>query len=457
MSGKVETLKYLSGFGNDQATEALPDALPKGQNSPQVCPYGLYAEQLSGTAFTAPRETNKRTWFYRIRPSVVHQPFKIKESKKLDYDFNSRDPNPNQLRWHPFPLPAAAGTDWVSGLHTLCGAGDPKTRTGLAIHIYLCNTSMKDAALYNADGDFLIVPQQGNLSLTTEFGRLAVGVGEIAVVQQGMRFSVAVSGPSRGYVLEVYDNHFVLPNLGPIGANGLANPRDFLAPVAWFEDREVKDFKIITKYQNRLFEANQGHSCFDVVAWHGNYTPYKYDLNKFMVINSTSFDHCDPSIFTVLTCPSTKPGVAIADFVIFPPRWAVQEHTFRPPYYHRNCMTEFMGVLYGSYEAKEEGFRPGGATLHSMMTPHGPDAICFDAASTAPLTPIRVADGTQSFMFETSLGLGLTEYGEETCCSLDKDYYKCWEPLKKNFDPNWKPAKEEETAAKKLDQLSIKK
>ncbi|XP_018023257.1 homogentisate 1,2-dioxygenase [Hyalella azteca] len=438
-------LKYLSGFGSELATEALEGALPEGQNSPQVCPYGLYAEQLSGTAFTAPREANKRAWLYRIRPSVVHKPFVASSSKhNLDYDFDSRHPNPNQLRWKPFSLPSAR-TTWVEGLHTVCGAGDPKSRHGVAIHVYLCNTSMVDSAFCNADGDLLIVPQQGTLHLTTEFGLLKVGVGEIVVVQQGMRFAVEVSGAARGYVLEVYDAHFVLPNLGPIGANGLANPRDFLAPVAAYEDRDVP-FTIIQKYQNHLFEARQDHSCFDVVAWHGNYYPYKYDLNRFMVVNATAFDHCDPSIFTVLTCPSLKPGVAIADFVIFPPRWAVQEHTFRPPYYHRNTMTEFMGLLYGNYEAKETGFLPGGATLHSMMTPHGPDAQCFNAASTEALVPKRVADGTQSFMFETSLGLGLTEWGEKTCCAIDDEYFKCWQPLAKNFDPNNKPV--QKTAVK---------
>ncbi|XP_037785380.1 homogentisate 1,2-dioxygenase-like [Penaeus monodon] len=437
-----EELKYLSGFGSEFATEALPGALPEGQNNPQVCPYGLYAEQLSGTAFTAPRETNRRAWFYRIRPSVVHKPFAPIKHKYLDCSFDKRHPNPNQLRWNPFDFPAEP-TDFVEGLRTVCGAGDPTVRHGCIIHIYACNKSMGDSAFQNSDGDFLIVPQQGVLDITTEYGRLRVSPNEICVVQSGMRFNVAVQGPTRGYILEVYDGHFILPNLGPIGANGLANPRDFLTPVAWYEDREVADYRIITKYQGHLFEALQGHSPFDVVAWHGNYVPYKYNLKNFMVINATAFDHADPSIFTVLTCPSTKPGVAIADFVIFPPRWAVQEHTFRPPYYHRNCMSEFMGLIFGNYEAKEEGFRPGGASLHSMMIPHGPDVQCFEGASKGELTPVRVADGTQSFMFETSLGLALTEWGEDTCRKVDASYFECWQGLKKNFDPNWKPEKKE--------------
>lgn len=436
---KTEDYKYLSGFGSEFATEALPGALPEGQNTPQVCPYGLYAEQLSGTAFTAPRETNKRTWFYRIRPSVTHRPFAPIKHAYLESDFRKRHPNPNQLRWKPFDIPKEE-TDFVAGLRTVCGAGDPLSRNGCAIYVYVCNAPMRNSAIYNSDGDFLIVPQQGTLEVTTEFGRMRVAPNEICVVQQGMKFSVGVSGPSRGYILEVYNGHFVLPNLGPIGANGLASPRDFLTPVAWYEDRDVPEYRVISKYQGHLFESIQGHSPFDVVAWHGNYVPYKYNLKNFMVINATAFDHADPSIFTVLTCPSTKPGTAIADFVIFPPRWAVQEHTFRPPYYHRNCMSEFMGLIFGNYEAKEDGFLPGGASLHSMMTPHGPDAQCFETASKGELKPVRVADGTQSFMFETCLGLGLTDWGEEKCCKVDADYYKCWQGLKKNFDPNWKPA-----------------
>lgn len=299
------------------------------------------------------------------------------------------------MRWNPFDLPKSnENTDFVEGLNTVCGAGDPKTKVGLAIHIYTCNASMKDRAMYNADGDLLIVPQKGTLIILTEFGKMQVKPNEIAIIQQGMRFSIHVSEPSRGYILEVFGQHFIIPDLGPIGANGLANPRDFLTPVAWYEDRETR-FEIISKYQGKLFACQQDHSPFDVVAWHGNYVPYKYDLDKFMVINSVSFDHCDPSIFTVLSCQSEKKGTAIADFVIFPPRWSVQEHTFRPPYYHRNCMSEFMGLILGQYEAKRGGFVPGGATLHSIMTPHGPDFKCFEDASSEALKPTRVAEGTQ--------------------------------------------------------------
>ncbi|OXU17585.1 hypothetical protein TSAR_014480 [Trichomalopsis sarcophagae] len=439
-----DELKYLTGFGNEFSSEdeRCPGALPVGQNSPQKCPYGLYAEQLSGTAFTAPRLENKRTWFYRIRPSVNHEVFEPMNdvAVHLTHEWDKIPPNPNQLRWKPFDVPTRQGpeVDFIEGLHTVCGAGDARTRAGIAVHVYLCNASMKDKAFYNSDGDFLIVPQLGALYITTEFGKMRVEPNEICVIQRGMRFSVSVFGPSRGYILEVFDNHFELPNLGPIGANGLANPRDFQTPVAWYEDKDTA-YKIVNKYQGKLFVANQDHSPFDVVAWHGNYVPYKYNLDRFMVINSVSFDHCDPSIFTVLTCPSAKPGTAIADFVVFPPRWSVQEHTFRPPYYHRNCMSEFMGLIKGRYEAKEEGFQPGGGSLHSMMTPHGPDTNCFEGASNAELGAERIADGTQAFMFETYYGLAVTEWATRLSGKLDADYYKCWQGLRKHFDPSQKP------------------
>jgi homogentisate 1,2-dioxygenase len=341
---QVDDLKYMPGFGSEFSSEALPNALPVRGNTPQVCPYGLYAEQLSGTAFTAPRVHNRRSWLYRILPSAKHKPFEKYPMRNFNGDWNSRYPNPNQLKWDTFDIPEEA-TDFVDGLSTICGAGDPATRNGVAVHMYTCNKSMKDRAMYNADGDFLIVVQQGTLLVTTEFGHMSVGKEEICVVQSGMRFSVHVEGPSRGYILEVFDGHFTIPDLGPIGANGLANPRDFKHPVAAYDKDYMRPngFEIIGKYQGKLFTAQQDHTPFDVVAWHGNYAPYKYNLKDYSVVNSVSFDHLDPSIFTVLTCQSNKPGVAIADFVIFPPRWVVQDGTFRPPYYHRNCMSEFMG------------------------------------------------------------------------------------------------------------------
>lgn len=216
-------LQYLSGFGSEFKSEHpdYPNSLPDGQNNPQKCAYGLYAEQLSGTAFTAPRNENARTWFYRILPSVMHKPFEPDAYAGATFfssNWNEVPPNPAQLRWNPFEIPSASSKiDFVDGLSTVCGAGDARTRHGLAIHIYACNTSMNNRAFYNSDGDFLIVPQQGALDITTEFGKLFVEPNEICVIQQGMKFSVNVSGATRGYILEVFDSHFKLPDLGPIG------------------------------------------------------------------------------------------------------------------------------------------------------------------------------------------------------------------------------------------------
>lgn len=426
---------YMPGFGNQFTSEAVPGALPAGQNTPQKCPYDLYAEQLSGTAFTVPRANNQRSWLYRIRPSVAHIPFKKIDNGGLDT--KSEVVDPNQLRWRPFEIPTES-TDFVQGLRTIAHAGHPTVKHGIAVHIYTANTSMKDKAFYNSDGDFLLVPQQGALDIQTEFGFLFVPPGQIAVIPRGICFSIALTEASRGYILEVFGAHFKIPDLGPIGANGLANPRDFLHPVAAYDDKE-RDFSKITKYQGQLFEAKQNFSPFNVVAWHGNYVPYKYDLALFNTINSVSYDHIDPSIFTVLTAPTTDPGTAAADFVIFPPRWAVAEHTFRPPYFHRNCMSEFMGLIFGMYEAKKEGFVPGGASLHSCMTPHGPDTDTFGKASNAELKPQRVADGTLAFMFESSLLLRVTEWAHSH--NIDDKYYECWQGLKSNFSYN-KPAEE---------------
>ncbi|KAJ1718524.1 hypothetical protein LPJ53_006475, partial [Coemansia erecta] len=368
--------EYQSGFGNHFSSSALPNALPVGQNTPQVCPYGLYAEQLSGTAFTVGRSGNQRSWLYRIRPSVMHRPFTRYQENPFvvgTFDGQTSTVTPTQIRWLPFDIPENS-VDFVDGLRTLGGAGDPAVKNGLAVHIYTASRSMDRRAFCSSDGDILLVPQQGRLDITTEFGKLMVAPNEIAVIQRGMRFAVSVpDGPSRGYMLEVYDGHFELPDLGPIGANGLANPRDFQTPTAQYVN-QTEEWTIVNKFQGCLFAATQDHSPFDVVAWHGNYAPYKYNLSYFNVVGSVSFDHIDPSVFTVLTCKSAHPGTAIADFVIFPPRFEVQMGTFRPPYFHRNCMSEFMGLIHGSYEAKRGKFLPGGASLHSTMTPHGPDA-----------------------------------------------------------------------------------
>ncbi|UCE31100.1 MAG: homogentisate 1,2-dioxygenase [Burkholderiales bacterium] len=433
-AGTSDGPAYQSGFGNEFATEALPGALPVGQNSPQRAPYGLYAEQISGTAFTAPRAANRRTWCYRIRPGAVHEPFYRIDNGRVASTFDAPATPPNQLRWNPLPIPERP-TDFVDGLVTMAGQGDPAAMSGCGIHMYLANLSMRDRFFYNADGEMLLVPQQGRLRLATEMGRLEVAPLEIAVVPRGVRFRVELpDGASRGYVCENYGALFRLPDLGPLGSNGLANPRDFLAPVAAYEDREG-DFELTAKFLGNLWSARIGHSPLDVVAWHGNYTPYKYDLRRFNTIGSISFDHPDPSIFLVLQAPSDTPGVDTIDFVIFPPRILAMEHTFRPPWYHRNVASEFMGLIHGVYDAKAEGFVPGGASLHNCFTGHGPDAETYARAVQADTSKPQYIRDTMAFMFETRLPIRPTRFALEAS-ELQADYARCWQGLAKHFDPD---------------------
>lgn len=417
-------LKYQSGFGNEFCTEAAPGSLPRGQNSPQHAPLGLYTEQLSGTAFTAPRALNRRTWTYRIRPSVTHKPFREAERRSIrSGPFDEVAAPPNQLRWNPLPIPSA-DTDFVDGIVTMGGNGDAATQSGLGIHIYAANQSMRDRFFYSADGEMLIVPQQGVLVLRTELGVMRITPGEIGVIPRGIKFQAELpDGPSRGYICENYGAAFRLPELGPIGANGLANSRDFRAPVAAFEDTEGA-FRITAKFLGNIWDAEIDHSPLDVVAWHGNYTPYKYDLANFNCINSVSFDHPDPSIYTVLTAEA-------CDFAIFPPRWLVAEHTFRPPWFHRNVMNEFMGLIFGQYDAKAEGFVPGGASLHNCMSGHGPDAETYERAIAAELKP-QYLSNTLACMFETRHVVRPTKFALESAI-LQHEYYESWQGLKKHF------------------------
>jgi homogentisate 1,2-dioxygenase len=431
---------YMSGFGNEFSTEALRGALPKGRNSPQRVSYGLYAEQLSGTAFTAPRHANRRSWLYRIRPAVLHRPFELLKETRFHNRFDETPATPNQLRWQPFPLPESS-TDFVDGLFTMAGNGSPEIQAGCGVHQYFANESMEGRFFYDADGELLIVPQLGRLRLVTELGVLEVEPQEVAVVPRGVRFRVELlDGEARGYMAENFGAVLRLPDLGPIGANGLANPRDFLTPVAAYEDVEG-EFELIGKFQGRLWSAPIGHSPIDVIAWHGNYAPYKYDLRFFNTIGSISYDHPDPSIFTVLTSPSDTPGIANIDFVIFPPRWLVMEDTFRPPWYHRNVMSEFMGLIHGEYDAKaadeEGGFVPGGASLHNCMSGHGPDASSYEKAIQADTSKPQKVTDTMAFMFETRLTYHPTKQAMEAS-QLDRNYFKCWQDLEKHFDPDRK-------------------
>ena len=427
------TLTYQSGFGNQFSTEAIPGALPPGRNSPQRAAHGLYAELMSGSAFTAPRVYNFRSWLYRQQPSVVAGRFApLAHSYLKTGAAEGVATPPDPLRWHPVPIPATETEplDFVDGLRTMVVNGDAEAQTGMAAHLYLVNRSMQDKAFVNADGELLIVPQQGELLITTELGVLAIKPGEIALIPRGLLFKVAVDGLSRGYVCENYGAHFRLPELGPIGSNGLAAPRDFLAPVAAYEDHG-RPYEIVKKFGGQLWTARQPRTPFDVVAWHGNLAPVKYDTKNFMTIGSISFDHPDPSIFTVLTSPTDTTGTANCDFVIFPPRWMVAEDTFRPPWYHRNLMSEFMGLVYGQYDAKPEGFKPGGMSLHNCMVPHGPDGEAFEEASNAALAPHKL-DHTLAFMFESRWCFKPTEFAMNGG-ALDAAYADCWATLQKHF------------------------
>ena len=431
-TANASALRYQSGFGNEYASEAVAGALPQGRNSPQRAPLNLYPELISGTAFTAPRHENRRSWMYRRQPSVVsgrYQPY----AQALWTTGGDRAIAlaPEPMRWHPIPF--AGDADFVDGMATLAANGDADAHSGIGSLVYLANRSMDRRAFVNADGEMLLVPQQGRLVITTELGVLEVAPGEIALLPRGLLFKVALpDGPSRGYVCENYGAQFRLPELGPIGSNGLANARDFLAPVAAFED-QAGPYEIVKKFGGRFWTAPMQQSPFNVVAWHGNLAPVKYDTQNFMTIGSISFDHPDPSIFTVLTSPSDTPGTANCDFVIFPPRWLVMENTFRPPWYHRNLMSEFMGLVYGEYDAKPGGFKPGGASLHNAMVPHGPDEEAFEKASSTDLKPQKL-DHTLAFMFESRFRFIPTAFALQSA-ALDQDYTDCWAGLKDHFKP----------------------
>jgi homogentisate 1,2-dioxygenase len=414
-------LHYLTGFGDHFETEAIPGALPKGRNSPQRPAFGLYTEQLSGSAFTAPRHENRRSWLYRMRPTADHRPYRLYEGASLLASGLVDEPvAPNRLRWNP-PSDLPADADFVDGMVTMMANRDPAELSGVAIHLFRATKSMADRLFVNADGELLIIPQSGPLRLFTEMGRLDLAPGWIGLIPRGVRFRVEVEGEARGYVAENHGAMFRLPDLGPIGSNGLANARDFETPVAAYEDVD-RPWEVIQKYQGALWTTTLDHSPLDVVAWHGNLAPCRYELMRFNAIGTVSFDHPDPSIFTVLTSPSETPGRANADFVIFPPRWMVGEDTFRPPWFHRNVMSEAMGLIHGDYDAKAEGFRPGGLSLHNMMSGHGPDVESWRKASDAELKPVKV-EGTMAFMIESCWPYRPTRY------ALDRaqpDYDQAW-------------------------------
>jgi homogentisate 1,2-dioxygenase len=429
------SIAYMTGFENSFATEAVAGALPVMRNSPQRAPRGLYAEQLSGSAFTAPRSSNKRTWFYRIRPSVKHGRGFKEVDRGLIRTAPCRDESDlpiAQMRWHPVAIPTEP-CNFLSGLRTICTAGDVYMQAGMASHVYVANRSMGDDYFYNADGELLLVPQENSIAVFTECGLIEAGPGDIVIVPKGMKFKVDLpNGPARGYVCENYGPYLTLPERGPIGANCLANARDFLVPVAAYEEKE-KPCRLFVKSLGRLYQTDLPQSPLDVVAWHGNFAPVKYDLRRFSPVGSILFDHPDPSIYTVLTSASCTPGTANVDFVIFPERWIVMEDSFRPPWYHMNVMSEFMGLIYGVYDAKPGGFVPGGMSLHNALIAHGPDAEAFDKASSKPLAPEKLA-GTMAFMFETRYPLSPTAYASSLDL-MDGTYPNCWDGIDRKFQP----------------------
>ncbi len=427
----VASRQYLTGLGNQLSSEAERDALPIGRNSPQKAPLGLYAEKFSGTAFTAPKARNFRSWFYRIKPSAGCVGFEPMDLGAVEAAPINAIVPPDPMRWNPFPIPDEP-TDFLEGLFTIAACGDANAQIGAGIHLYGANRSMTDRYFYNSDGELLIVPENGTLTLHTEYGVLDVPPVSIGVVPRGVKFRVELAdGPSRGYVCENYGATFELPERGPIGSDCLANSRDFEAPVAAYEDREG-DFELICKMDGRFFSAAIPQSPLDVVAWHGNLYPYRYDLDRFNVIASVSYDHPDPSIFTVLTSQSDTPGTANMDFVIFPPRWLTMEDTFRPAWYHRNIMSEFMGLIRGVYDAKTGGgFTPGGSSLHHCMVPHGPDPESFERGSTMKLEPERLRE-TMAFMFESRYLIKPTNLALNAP-QRQLDYPNAWNGLVRHF------------------------
>src|SRR5690349_5181615 len=433
-NGEIGSLTYQNGFGNQFGTQALEGALPEGRNSPQRCGYGLYSEQFSGTAFTAPRHTNRRSWLYRIRPAAVHGEFRRAPDGMFTNRFDEISPAPNPLRWSPLPIPTEA-TDFIAGVRTVGGNGSPESQVGCAIHWYVANRSMTDRFFYDADAELLIVPQQGRLRIATELGLIDIEPQEIAVIPRGLRFRVELpDGSARGYFCENFGAPLRLPDLGPIGSNGLANPRDFQTPVAWFEERD-EELELVAKFSGQLWSARINHSPLDVVAWHGNNAPYKYDLRLFNTLGSISYDHPDPSIFLVLQSISDTPGVDSLDFVVFPPRWLVMENTFRPPWFHRNVASEFMGLITGVYDAKAEGFSPGGASLHNCMSGHGPDAATWEKATHADTSRPAAITNTMACMFETRVVIQPTRFALESP-ELQAHYARCWQGLQSHFTPD---------------------
>lgn len=434
-----EDITTQPGLGSTHESEALPGALPRRQNTPLPPPYGLYPELLNGTPFTVKSAENSRVWMYRVRPSFSHAQFTPLPHARFCAPLEGVDPN--RTRWKPMPVPASPSrVDFLDGLVTLGGAGDPTAGPGWAVHLFAANADMDDRAFGNTDGDLLIVPQSGTLECRTELGWLRASPGEVLLVPRALKFSIGVGASgARGWVLEVYGRRLRLPERGPIGSNGLADARHFLAPTASYEDRLCPGgYRIVHKVGGQLFLATQEHSPFDVVAWHGNHAPYVYDLSLFNAMGTVNWDHPDPSILTVLTAPLDDHGRAIADFVVFPGRWEVSEHSFRPPFMHRNAASEINMVVKVSSE--ESGYAPGCTFVSPILTPHGITTEGYDAALAPDFNqkPHRIPDESLWIMFESALPFRTTAWARETPL-VDAGFHALFEGMKHRFDPKARP------------------
>jgi homogentisate 1,2-dioxygenase len=426
------------GFGSVHESEALEGALPRDQNAPRRCPYDLVPELINGTPFTVRNVDNSKMWTYRIHASFSQTAFHPLPNARFATPLG--DVEPNRSRWAPHPIPApSTPTDFVDGLVTLGGAGDVLSGPGFAIHVYAANADMLDRCFSNADGDLLVIPQEGALDVRTELGWLSVPIGSILFVPRGLKFAIGLpENVGRGWVLEVFGTKLRLPERGLVGSNGLAEARHFRAPHASYEDRECPDgFQHVTKTGGRLFEATHTFSPFDVVAWYGNHAPFVYDLMHFAPVASVRFDHQDPSIFTVLTAPLDDHGRAVADFVFFPPRWEVIEHSFRPPFAHRNAASE-VNMVVRTPKPYSTGYEPGCTFLSPLLTAHGVGTKTYDAILDLPHDhvdpPQRIPDESLWAMVESALPFRTTAWARDTEL-LDATFLSAFEGMKKRFDP----------------------
>lgn len=425
-----------SGFGNTHHGEQLPGAVPRSQNSPRHVPYGLYAEQISGSGFVARRGENLRTWVYKVRPSSGHRLLEPLDHATFNTDFADEPAAVNLAGYEPLLVPETP-TDFVDGVHTFAGAGDPRTRRGAAIHLYVANRSMEHRAFCNADGDMLLVPELGAMTVQTELGVLDLAPGQIMLIPRGLLFAVHLhDDEARGFIGETYGKPFELPDRGPVGSNGMADERHFRAPTAWAEDRLDPGYRRTVKAGGVLYEVSQDHTPWDVFGWHGNYTPYVFDLSDFAAITTGRVDHMDPSAGTVLSAPLDEPGYNALDFVFFPERFDVSKHTFRPPFFHRNVITEFNGIVQES-PRPDSPFGPGVCFLTPKMTPHGVMARSVEHAlrqSDAEADePIHLGHGSLWFQFETALPLSLSRWAR-TARNRRLDWDGVWGRYAAYFD-----------------------